>query len=189
MNVYKGSQIEPCLEMLGQFRIDIFREYPYLYDGDMAYEAAYLQRYAQSQDGVLCLLLDEQGIRGACTGLPLMDEDASFQAPFEKHEQQHIFYIGEVMVRANARGQGLGPQLIKAMLDQIDMQRFPIQCLYTVDRGDAHPAKPAQYRAPDYLWQRFGFSLVPEKLAYFSWKDLGDRHATSKPMRVWSRDC
>ena len=38
----KGKEILPYIEALGKLRIEIFKEFPYLYAGDMEYERKYL---------------------------------------------------------------------------------------------------------------------------------------------------
>jgi len=42
----KGKEILPYLSELARLRIEIFKEYPYLYEGDLAYEEQYLHTYA-----------------------------------------------------------------------------------------------------------------------------------------------
>ena len=59
---------------LARLRIAVFREYPYLYDGDMAYEKYYIQQYVQSPGSVIVLAMDGDTIVGASTALPLADE-------------------------------------------------------------------------------------------------------------------
>src|SRR5690242_19351414 len=41
-----GAAIEGYLDVLAALRIRVFREYPYLYDGSLAYEQEYLASYA-----------------------------------------------------------------------------------------------------------------------------------------------
>ncbi len=106
MEILKGSEIKKHIEDLGCFRIEIFKEYPYLYDGDMQYEKEYLSRYLKSIESILILLKDSQGFVGACTGIPLKDEDTEFIKPFQENRIEEIFYIGKIMVRKDSRGKG-----------------------------------------------------------------------------------
>ena len=41
----KGKQILDHIDKLAQLRIAIFKEYPYLYDGNFLYEQKYLKTY------------------------------------------------------------------------------------------------------------------------------------------------
>jgi GNAT superfamily N-acetyltransferase len=185
MKVLQGNEIKDYVDELGRFRMEIFKEFPYLYEGSLEYERKYLSRYAGSSESVLILMKDARGLMGACTGIPLHDEDTDFVRPFQEVDIEEIFYIGEVMVRADSRGKGLGTNLLSKMLDLITGSRFKIVCFYTVDRGTSHPLRPHNYKSPVRLWKKFGFVKDPEKLVYFRWKDLGNSIETDKPMNVW----
>ncbi|MDH5302038.1 MAG: N-acetyltransferase [Gammaproteobacteria bacterium] len=184
--IIRGADIAKHIEALGQFRIDIFREYPYLYAGDMKYERDYLTRYAQCEHSILLLESDEHGIKAACTAMPLSAETEEFRAPFSPAEQLLYFYIGELMVRSDARGQRLGSQLLAQMIQLIEASDYQHLCLYTVERAPDHPARPDNYHAPDTLWQKFGFRRNGKQVS-FAWKDIGDVASSHKPMNVWTR--
>ncbi|HLL24828.1 MAG TPA: GNAT family N-acetyltransferase, partial [Kofleriaceae bacterium] len=49
-----GDAIGPYLPALAALRIRVFREWPYLYDGSLAYEEAYLASYV-SPDAIVVL--------------------------------------------------------------------------------------------------------------------------------------
>lgn len=185
MELLKGNEIKDHIDELGRFRIQIFKEFPYLYEGNLEYERKYLSRYPESSESILILMRDTRGLIGACTGIPLQDEDTEFVRPFQTINLEEIFYIGEVMVRADSRGKGIGTRLLSKMLDLITGSRFKKACFYTVDRGINHPLRPNHYKSSERLWERFGFVKDPEKLVQFRWKDLGDSTETEKPMNVW----
>lgn len=77
-----GREIEPYLDALGALRIEVFREFPYLYDGDLAYERRYLETYVRSARSLAVLVFAGAELIGATTCLPLEDEAAEFQQPF-----------------------------------------------------------------------------------------------------------
>src|SRR5690606_27718421 len=105
-----GEAIRPHLPELGRLRITVFREFPYLYDGDPAYEEAYLATYVNSPCSLVVLLRAEGSIVGATTCLPMADESAEFQAPFlaAGHDLDEIFYLGESVILPAFRGRGAG---------------------------------------------------------------------------------
>jgi hypothetical protein len=47
---FKGNAILPYLDDVALLRIEIFCDYPYLYEGDMEYESNYLKTYAECSD-------------------------------------------------------------------------------------------------------------------------------------------
>ena len=50
MRIIRGGEIANHIEELGQFRIAIFNEFPYLYAGDMGAERKYLGLKCPSQE-------------------------------------------------------------------------------------------------------------------------------------------
>ena len=67
----RGEEVLPFLADLGRLRIDVFREFPYLYEGDLAYERDYLRVYANSPPSLVVLLLAGSEIVGATTCPPV----------------------------------------------------------------------------------------------------------------------
>ena len=47
-----GEALRGLLPQLAQLRIEVFRDWPYLYDGDLDYEARYLGRLLEAPDHV-----------------------------------------------------------------------------------------------------------------------------------------
>ena len=54
-----GAAIEPWLDDVARLRIAVFRDWPYLYEGDAAYERDYLAAYARSADSVFVLAIGD----------------------------------------------------------------------------------------------------------------------------------
>ena len=185
MQIIRGPEIENHIDDLGKFRIEIFREYPYLYDGNIQFERVYLSPYSRNPESLLLILQDAHGIIGACTGTPLTGEDNDFQNAFVGENKDEIYYIGAVILRADSRGQKLGSRLLSTALSLIDMKRFKKTSLCTVDRGLNHPRRPGKYCPPDYLWERYGFVKSTNLLAYLAWTDIGQKIETKKPMNIW----
>lgn len=165
--------------------MEVFREYPYLYEGDLGYERKYLGRYARNPDSLLIMINDEDGLVGVCTGVPLLEESQVFRKLFAEEELHEVYYIGEVMVRADCRGKGIGTKLLATALLAIDAEKYKTICLAAVDRGKDHPLRPGQYTPPDSLWRKFGFEKYENLVVPFTWKDIGDKAETEKPMVVW----
>jgi GNAT superfamily N-acetyltransferase len=187
MQILRGSEIKHCIDRLGEFRIQIFREYPYLYDGSIEYERTYLRRYLMAPESLCLILEDALGIVGACTGIPLACEDSEFQNAFVGENKEEVYYIGEVMLRADSRGKKLGSSLMSTALDLIDSNKFKKISLCTVDRGLNHPREPLSYSPPDYLWKKYGFEKSGNLMAYLDWKDVGQDVDTRKPLNIWFR--
>ena len=53
-----GRDIEPHIDEVARLRIAVFRDFPYLYDGTVEYEADYLSTYVRSADSLCVLVRD-----------------------------------------------------------------------------------------------------------------------------------
>ena len=78
-----GPALAAAIPDVAGLRISVFRAFPYLYDGDRAYEESYLARYAESPDAVLVGAYDGTRLVGASTGMPIAAHSDAFAAAFD----------------------------------------------------------------------------------------------------------
>ncbi|MEM9843369.1 MAG: GNAT family N-acetyltransferase, partial [Pseudomonadota bacterium] len=105
-----GPALTDWLDALARLRIQVFHDWPYLYDGDMAYEQAYLQTYRESADAILVAAFDGDRLVGASTGTPMEDHADDFARALSDcgSPLNTIFYCAESVLLPEYRGQGLG---------------------------------------------------------------------------------
>jgi hypothetical protein len=60
-------------------------------------------------------------------------------------------------------------------------------CFCSVVRSDDHPARPKDYVPLDAFWEKRGYTRRPELVATFSWRDIGERGESDKPMVYWTK--
>ena len=60
-----GAALAGALDDVARLRIEVFRDWPYLYDGDAAYERAYLQIYRDSPGAIVVGAFDGDRLVGA----------------------------------------------------------------------------------------------------------------------------
>ncbi|MEA2117304.1 GNAT family N-acetyltransferase [Halovibrio sp. HP20-50] len=183
----QGSDIAPHLQALARLRIRVFRDYPYLYDGDLAYEADYLGRYANNPASLFVLAFDDEELIGAATGQPLVDEVDEFRHPFEAHgiAPRRVFYYGESVLLHDYRGRGIGKHFMAEREAHAKRQGFDKVAFCAVERPPGHPLEPADYRPLHGFWQGLGYQRQPELTTTFAWKDINEPSETSKPMVFW----
>lgn len=184
-----GDAILPWLDALASLRIQVFREWPYLYDGSEDYERDYLRRYAASSQSLVVLALHAGSVVGAASGLPLSDADDAFQAPFlaQGVAPETIFYFGESVLERRYRGRGLGHRFFDEREAFAAGLGYAVTAFCAVQRPADHPRRPVDYRALDTLWLARGYQRQPQLTTYFPWQDIGDDNETSKPMMFWTR--
>ncbi|MGF1643458.1 MAG: GNAT family N-acetyltransferase [Thiotrichales bacterium] len=185
-----GGEIAAYLDDLARLRIEVFREFPYLYDGSPAYEAKYLQTYLDSPDSIAMLALDGARVIGASTGLPLADETEAFQRPFvaRGYAVERVFYCGESVLHRDYRGRGIYRHFFQGREDHARrLARFDYCSFCGVQRPGHHPLRPAGYQPLDAIWTRFGYTRHPELTTTFSWKDIDEATESDKPMLFWMK--
>jgi GNAT superfamily N-acetyltransferase len=111
-----GGDLPPFIPALARLRIAVFRDWPYLYEGDQTYEERYLRIYAESPRAAVVLALDGAEVVGASTCLPLADETGNVQAPFRAAgiSIDRVFYFGESILLRPYRGTGAGVRFFEA---------------------------------------------------------------------------
>lgn len=184
---FRGSEISGVLEELGELRIAVFRDFPYLYEGSLAYEKEYLQTYISSPDAFLFTVWDAGKMVGATTCIPLTDETEEVREPFEVAgvTLPNVFYFGESILLSAYRGQGLGKRFFEEREKHArSFGTFTDVYFCAVERPEHHPLRPETYQALDPFWKSQGFLPTP-LYSYFEWKDLDETEASPKKMNYW----
>jgi GNAT superfamily N-acetyltransferase len=185
---YQGMEIASVVEALGALRIVVFRDYPYLYEGSLEYEKDYLQIYVQSERAFLFSVFDQGEMVGATTCIPLADEAPEVRKPFEDagFNISTIFYFGESILLPQYRGLGLGHRFFdEREAHARSFGSYDLSCFCSVDRGENHPEKPADYRPNDVFWTKRGYVREPALQSVMEWQDVGETASSSKKMIFW----
>ncbi len=182
-----GGEISTALDDLAELRIRVFADFPYLYDGDAAYEAEYLREYSAAADAVLVAAFDGTRIVGAATAAPMMHQKAEFRAPFEARglDTARLFYFGESVLLAAYRGQGVGHAFFDLREDRARQCGATAACFAAVVRGADHPLRPAGYTPLDGFWAGRGYALVPGLVTDLAWKEHSEVKESAKTMQYW----
>ncbi len=185
IRVLQGKQIIPFIQKIAEFRIEIFHEYPYLYDGSLCYEERYLHMYSQTEDAVLIVATEDEQIIGVVTGLPLK---ASLNENIELFSKYHmsldgIFYLGEIVLLKKYRNKNIGFSMYQKFEETVrKLGKYKNIALSEVKRPDNDPKRPTDYKSLTEFWHRLGYVKYPKLVAYYSWREKGDTVETKHPM-------
>jgi GNAT superfamily N-acetyltransferase len=190
VEAFEGAAIRPHLQALAALRIEVFRAFPYLYEGSLDYERRYLESYAACPDSVVVIARDGAEVVGASTALPLHAHGEGLGPLFERagFDPARVFYLGESVLRAAYRGRGVGHAFFDQREAAARRQGLHLCAFCAVERPTDHPARPADYVPHDAFWQRRGYRRTPELAAQFAWRDLGDDQESHKRMLFWLKE-
>lgn len=186
-----GEAIAPYIDDLARLRIEVFRAFPYLYDGNLDYERSYLNTYARSPESLFVLALDGDRVVGAATGVPMADETDEFKRPFVEAgwNPDEIFYFGESVLLPEYRGRGLGVRFFEEREGYARrLGRFRHCAFCAVERPVDHPLRPADYVPLNDFWANRGYEHQPALRTEYRWKDVGETDESAKPMSFWLRE-
>jgi len=189
VEVLTGADLDAALDDVARLRLTVFREWPYLYDGDMAYERAYMQNYRNSDRAVVIGAFDGDELVGASTGAPLLDHAADFAQAFEKsgEDLSNIFYCAESVLLPRYRGHGIGHKFFDLREQYAREAGFSKTAFCGVIRPEDHPDRPIGYRPLDDFWRGRGYHPLAGVIATFKWKDVRDTEESPKPLQFWIR--
>ncbi len=188
----KNALSDPELGELARLRMQLFRAYPYLYEGEMRYEQAYLAKFQQAKTTLLVKALLNEQVVGMVAGLCMADESAEIKAPWEAvgANLSSIFYLSEILLKPEYRQKGSGQKLMKIFIDNVREQNlYEKVVLCHVERPLNHPLKPNNYRPLDRFWRAAGFDVCSKMPpCWIEWQDVNDTQESPKPLFFWSRD-
>ncbi len=184
-----GPAIGDVLEDLAALRIEVFREWPYLYAGTLDYERWYLGEFAKAAQALVVAAVDDDRVVGASTAAPLAHEHAPIRAPFEARGDDvgSIFYLAESVLLPAYRGRGVGHAFFDEREAEARRLGYAEAVFCAVIRPADHPLKPADYRPLDPFWRRRGYAPLEGVVCYFPWQDVGEAEETEKPLQFWGR--
>ncbi|WOI53730.1 GNAT family N-acetyltransferase [Parvularcula sp. LCG005] len=189
IEVHKGTAIERLIPDLSALRVQVFAEWPYLYEGSAAQEEKYLHGFAQATDAVLVTASISDRIVGAATGCAFTEHTDARKAdlshaPFAPTK---TFYCAESVLLPDWRGHGVGHAFFDAREDHAKACGYHSSVFCAVERPSDHPLKPAGARALAPFWEGRGYRRLDGVTTTMDWRDRGDLAETVKTLTFWGR--
>lgn len=187
--LFQPEDMRAALPALAALRIEVFREWPYLYDGSEAYEAEYLAEFMSGQGAVLVVAEVDGAIVGAATASPLCGQASEVRTPFEQRgmDTSRLFYFGESVLRSACRGLGIGHGFFDAREAAARAAGAIAATFCAVIRPLDHPLRPVDARDLHPFWRARGYAPVDGLQCTFDWKDVDQSLETDHPMQFWMR--
>ena len=185
-----GDEMPAALSALARLRISEFLDWPYLYNGTLAYEETYLRNFASAQGAVIVVARNGDDIVGVSTGAPLTHHQSEFGEPFKAAglDIGRIYYFGESVLNPRFRGNGIGHRFFdEREAHARSLATYTHATFCSVVRPDDHPDRPPNALPLDAFWNKRGYTKIDGLVAHFAWPDVGALTETSKPMQFWMR--
>lgn len=189
LRTLRGTEVAAALDDLARLRIAVFRDWPYLYDGDLDYERTYMASYRDNRRAVLVGAFAGDRLVGAATGTPMEDHADDFARAFAVQgiALDDIFYCAESVLLPAWRGQGAGHAFFDLREDHARALGRRWSAFCAVERPADHPARPADYRPLDGFWRKRGYAPLPDVKAGFEWKDVDMAAPSRKVLQFWTK--
>lgn len=186
---YTGKTVRNLIPQIAALRIEVFREYPFLYAGNAEYEMRYLKdKFLSMEDGIVVAAFDQDNLIGLATGFPLIYETEDLkQVLIRSHRNvADYFCFGESVLKKPYRGLGIGKRFLEIREAHVrKLGRYPYICFYTSVKPPNNPKQPPDYRSPAPLWEKQGFVEHRELVGSVSYQEIGEEKETPKPMVFW----
>ncbi|HEV7264546.1 MAG TPA: GNAT family N-acetyltransferase [Falsiroseomonas sp.] len=185
-----GPALQPLLPELARLRIAVFRDWPYLYEGDAAYERDYLRAYADAPGAAVVVCRDGALVVGAATCEPMTQGHEPVRRSFAAAglDPAQYCYLGESVLLAEYRGRGAGVRFFAEREAHARALALRFAAFCAVLRDPADPRRPAGYVPLDAFWRKRGYTPRPEITVTFDWKEVGAAGETPHTLSCWIKD-
>lgn len=167
------EEVTPLLPFVANLRINIFREYPYLYEGNFKEEMDDLEHCAKLPKNALAIAYHEDTPVGFLYGIPLVEFAPHFENSVldlfkEKNlEPESCYYFADIIILPEHRGNNLSKKLFDA-LEMYAQEQGYRSASFITESHESHPLKPINYKSLDPLWNSLQYKKT-DLTSYGSW--------------------
>jgi GNAT superfamily N-acetyltransferase len=186
----QGDALRAWLPRLAGLRIAVFRDWPYLYDGEEDYERRYLAAYAASPRAAVVAAIAGDRAVGCATCLPMLEAGTRVQDAVcgPGLDPARFCYFGESVLLPEFRGRGAGVRFFIEREAHARALGLRAAAFCAVVRNANDPRRPPGYLPLDAFWMKRGFAPRPDIAVVFDWKEVGDDRETPHALGFWVKD-
>jgi len=192
IKVLTPEQMKPLLPFVANLRVNIFRNYPYLYDGNIAEEMENLEKYAQHNNSALAIAYCNETPVGFLCGSDLMHYSVHFENSIEdlfksgNLHAKNYYYCADIIILPEHRGKYLAPQLFDAIENYAQQKGYTASCFIT-EHHENHPLKPHDHKSLVPLWNNLNYQKSA-LITYATWQTYqldGTIKSEQHPLIFW----
>lgn len=189
LKAFSATEAKQYENEIAMLHIIFFKDFPYLYDGDLESEQAYLEKYLQSNTAKFLILFDNNQAVGISSSIQLSEEIKEIQDDFINTglNPREYLYIAEVIIHPKYRGQGILRKFFEYHEQYAQLLGYKHLTFITVNRPDNHPLKPFNYRSLEPIWQHFGYEKMNDMKVLFPWKQIDTQKEENNILSLWCK--
>ncbi len=186
----RGDALRAWLPRLAGLRIAVFRDWPYLYEGEAAYEEKYLAAYAESPGAAVIAAIDGDRAVGCATCQPMAEATGRVRQAFSSRgmDPARWCYFGESVLLSEYRGRGAGVRFFELREAHARSVGLQAAAFCAVTRNDNDPRRPRDYTPLDAFWRKRGYTKRADISVIFEWQEVGDDRETPHALGFWVKD-
>lgn len=188
---FTGPHLKTYLHSIAKLRSEVFREYPYLHEINMAQQTEYIKKAATYKESIAVLIFDNTTLVGASVGLPLIAESAQLHQPFLERQLniQNYYYFSASLLLKPYRGRGIGHHFFDVREAHVaHHKKFTHICFCVPLTSQEDPERPEEYLQLDDFWRKRGYVHHPDMQCRLSWTPVNAKQDPEKTMTVWIKE-
>lgn len=174
LRVLIGSAVkQEEIEFIAQSRIQAYREYPYLYEGNLQEEIAHIKWFFSLPRSAAAFAYDGTKLIGVIIGTSFKDFDEHFKGSVDRFKKAQLdpeeyYYFTDIIISPAYRGRGIAKRLSKLIEDHAKDLGYKAGCCVN-ESHEKHPLKPSDYKGLDVAFANAGYRKLPVTLT-FNWQ-------------------
>ena len=188
---FTGSHLKTYLHSIAKLLAEVFREYPYLHEADIAAQTEYIKNASLYKESIAVLIFDNTTLVGASIGLPLIAESAHIHKPFLERQlniQEYYFFSASVLLKPY-RGRGIGHHFFDVREAHVaHYKKFTHICFCAPVALPTDTKRPDDYLTLDDFWRKRGYTHHPEIYCELPWTPIETGESDKKIMHFWIKD-
>lgn len=187
IETYQGPEIAPYTQQIVKLVDTIYRQYPYLYNGDDAGYIDYLDSYARSKNAIICLVFDGNKIVGIAAGMPMTEAREIYWEPLKKHgyDLNTLFYQGEFGLLPAYHNQGVEEAMFHKVEEFVRKGPYKSIAFWEVESSTSPSQRPENYLPSDPFWKRLGFIRYSELNFNMFWTNINEKKESPHLAVYW----
>lgn len=191
IKIISKENVPSILHFVSELRIKFFRDYPYLYEGNLKEEMNYLNWFSKLQDTQIVVAYQGDKPIGFLTGTAFIDFNEHFSGSTAIFKNAGLnptdfYYFSEIIILPEHRGKNISKKLFKVLENYATQKGYKAACLVN-ESYSFHPLKPSNYKSLDSYFQHLGYHSTP-LIIHYTWPTLqkdGSSSNQEHSLRYW----